>query len=336
MFNSNLIANLDDLKNLNDTKHTARKLTKIKYNYCEFCNIAMERTSIEYYCLKCGQVKDYEEDIDHDSATAAYIKITTGSRKGKYYNMTTDYCKIQRKNILNYLRSKYNNLNSTLKLDAYSPHIKKIRGIPMNVLNEVADKYNEIQKNIVQVIYDENGNKIGQKKFVRRRTIKDEILAALIYYTCIKNGAIRKKRDVSQFMGLNTDGFSRGEDILRTLNESGEIDIELVDETVECFIDRYLDELKIYCKEIQDDKYVSFVKELVQYSEEINLGMNSQLSSKVIGAIWILICKFKLNITADQVEIACDNTKKNTFVKFSKLVIKNEKKFAHLFKKYSV
>jgi hypothetical protein len=288
-------------------------------NYCQDCpDTLMVPTATEYQCPLCGQVRyDVQAEKNTDDAVNNSIRVTTGSSKGRFYTVTGDYSKTQKKYILEQLYENHNLHNEN--------------AFPKEVLVLVADAYNMIQKHITEDEVDDNGDVVGQKKFVRRGNIKDEVLGALMYFKCIEKGITRKKKDIATFMKLPTHGFSRGEDILRNLHAEGKIDIPIDDEPIEGFIDRYLEALNI-----EDNDYHSFVKEIVERSELKNIGMNSQLSSKVVGAIWIIITQRKLKIRSDQLEQAADNTKKNTFSKFHTIVLKNISKFRDIFVKYKI
>ena len=152
---------------------------------------------------------------------------------------------------------------------------------------------------------------LQEKKFVKRGSIKDEVLAAILYYECIAAGTARKKRDIAALMRLPTFGFSKGEHILRDLRAKGQIDIDMDNEPISSFVDRYMEALGL-----EDQRYKDFIEKIVVLSEERKIGMNSQISSKIVGAIYLLITTKGLPITIHALEKATDNTKKNTFTKF--------------------
>lgn len=279
-----------------------------KYNYCPDCpDTPMVLSQNEYQCPQCGQVRGYEEAKDHDDVAGGSVRITTGTSKGRYFTNNGDYAKTQKKFILEQLIQN----QSAFTGNAF----------PRDVLNAVATQYNSIQKLITE----------DEKKFVRRGNIKDEVLAGLIYFECVRKGLVRKKKDIATFMKLPTNGFSRGEDILRNLQAEGRIDIPVDAEPIEGFVDRYLEALNI-----DNQSYAQFITKLVQESERKKIGMSSQLSSKIVGSIWLLINKCDLKITAAQLEKAADNTKKNTFVKFYKIVGENIAELRHVFIEFGI
>ncbi len=293
----------------------------LPYNYCPDCNQPMVLAGIEYQCESCGLTLINESPggcKDHDETVSGSIKITTGANRGRYYNVTGDYTKTQRKMIL----------------DQLIRHSSSFAGpaFPQNILNAVANQYNLIQKMITEDDLDKAGNVAGQKKFVRRGNIKDEVLAGLIYFEGIREKLPRKKKDIACFMGLATCGFARGEDILRNLEAEGKLDIPISDEPIDGFVDRYLEALGMDAPEL----YSPFIVELVEESERRKIGMSSQVSSKIVAAIYIIITQCKLGISTSAIEKSCDNTKKNTFAKFAKIVFDNIKTFSPIFTKYSI
>lgn len=291
----------------------------LPHNHCPDCNIAMIFSHSEYCCPQCHRVETHTELFkEREDISTGVVRISTGSHKGKFYNISSDYSKTQKKCIYDQLVRNHMNFQGN--------------AFPLTVLSAVAERYNNIQKFITEDDIDSEGNIRGQKKFVRRGSIKDEVLAGLIHFECIREGLVRKKKDIAEFMKLPTSGFSRGEDILRNLHAEDKVDIPVDDEPLEGFIDRYLEAL-----EIDDDpRYSAFIVDIVNASERSRIGMSSQISSKIVGALWIIICRCKLNISVAELERAADNTKKNTFIKFYKDVTSRPRVFLPIFKKHGI
>lgn len=285
-----------------------------KFNCCLDCDVRMDLVGSEYKCPQCGYTSENDPDRgkELDDISSNSIRVTTGANKGRYRNGNTNYANVQKKNLIDQLNTRQ---------DQYQgPKFSK------DVLGAAATQYNNSQKYIKQVLDDQ-----GEKKFVRRGSIKDEILAALIYFEGVRVKNVRKRKDVAIFMGLATCGFARGEDIVRTWQAKGLIDIPVNDEPLEGYIDRYMETLGL-----DDPNYNAFVAEIVQLSEDRKIAMGSQISSKVVGAIWVLITQLGKKITAATLETATDNTKKNTFTKFSKIIMESRNVFAAIFRKYNI
>lgn len=294
---------------------------ELPYNFCPDCRLPMCLDLAEYQCKECGLTMKSEsgeignkifEDIGN-----ACIRITTGTNRGRFYNTPGDYSKTQRKVIAEQLARKAK--------EYIGPAFSQ------DVLAAATTQYNYIQRFITEEDYDANGAAIA-KKFVHRSNYKDEVLAGLIYFEGIRVGIFRKKKDISTFMKLTTNGFARGEDVLRNLHAEGKIDLPVDrEDTVEGFLDRYLEALNI-----ESTRHSGFVIDIITEAERRKLGVGSQLSSKIVGALWILITKLKLNITAKALEDATDNTRKNTFMKFHKIICDNYPTFHAIFVKHGV
>lgn len=287
-----------------------------KYNYCPDCKVPMLISESEYQCEQCGLIRMFYPEVAKESknSNSGGGRVLSGGRRTKYYNVSTDYARTQRKAIETQLRT--NNLN-------FAPKFAD------EILMNVAAKYNQIQKLIVP-----DGD--TQKKFVRRGNIKDEVLASLIYFECMAKGATRKKKDIAAFMRLPANGFSRGEEIVLSLHACGLIELDGAvsggnNNLMIGFVDRYLEALNI-----TEPRYREFVIDIVKLSEEKRIGMDSHLSSKIVGAIWMLICQYGLPISATELEKAADNTKRNTFMRFQDLVRRHAPVFMPLLRKHNI
>jgi len=289
-------------------------------NVCADCDIVMELVGIDYLCSMCGNTRiGVGGDLykNHSETINTNIRITTGANKGRYHNISSDYSRTQ----LRSLEAQLFQLQSVWTGPA----------IARDVLIAAAAQYNNIQRTMPNIVYDYVGNVIGQKKFVKRRGVKNEVLGALIYVEGVRRGLIYKKRDIARFMVLETDGFARGEDIVRDLHARGVLDIPVDDEDIPDYVERYMESLKI-----ERPEYKAFVIELVQQSEIVKLLMQSQIISKIAGAIWMLIRCCNLHIDHKKVEKATDNTMKNTFAKFTTGVAQHLSRFEYIFVKWGI
>jgi transcription initiation factor TFIIIB Brf1 subunit/transcription initiation factor TFIIB len=243
------------------------------------------------------------------------MRISVGANRGHYCNNIVGYAITQKRCIID-------------QLIALAAAYKGPK-IHMAILEKVASQYNDIQRNVREEYVDTKGD-IASHKFVRRDTVKDEILASLLYDACIKEGTVRKKKSIAEFMQLPTNGFARGAGIVRELVATEQICAEVVDEPIMGFVIRYMGQLDI------DAKYRGFVCEMVETSEKLRIDTVSQVPSKIAGTIWILTVNCAMGITVKQIEAATDGTKKNTFRKFSRHVVENFRVFAPIFTMYDV
>lgn len=279
------------------------------FNYCPDCNIAMDMTTSGYECSNCGMQRQLDGDMkDCDEDSTGTLRVCRAGQSS-FYTITPDYAKTQKKVVVDQL----NRLNSCYK----GPEI------PRDILLSVATSYNDIQKMIVS---DDN-----KKKFVRRGNIKDEVIGALIKYECIRADVPRKNKSICEFMQLTSSGISRGEDILRNLHLDGKIDIPINKDPGCKYTGIYMEALGL-----DSINYRNFVNDLVKMSTKKKIGMNSIMTSKIAGTIWVLITHEKLNITAQQLEVATENIRKNTWSRFSKAIESNLLKFIDVFNEWEV
>ena len=296
---------------------------EVKHGYCPTCAIPMQHIDIDYKCQTCGYTCIWEPETTTDISTG-HFHICSGGNKGKFYNPITDYSKTQKRT----LKDQFIRL-----ADVYHDAYPAATPIPERIIDQAIEIYNGIQKFAIQhqsgavTLGEKPGD--GERKFVRRGTIKDEILASLIYYICQNENRSRRKRDIAIFMKLTGQGFPRGEDIVKILAKQGVITLDMSEKPF-TYIERYLAVLQI------DEKYIDFITQVVELSDQNNICTRSQTSSKIVGAISILIQILGLKITSKQIEAACDNTKKNTFDKFAKEILSNMKIFAPLFREYGL
>jgi len=300
------MVNVDDFEQLMN-KETNAQVVDVDHRICADCNVALIISGSELSCPDCGMITAKGESGMDTTASTGTIKIATG--RGRYYNFSGDYSRTQKKAIEDQL-NKNNNAMSENKL-------------PKNIINNVASVYNVIQQMIVSCGGQE-------KKFVRRGNIKDEVLAAIIYYECIRSGVARQIKDIAEFMKLPVNGFSRGDDILRTIHRQKKLDLPIDASSDELFADRYFESLNL------DANYKTFVMDIVYTSERAQICMQSTMSSKIVGVIWILISQMGFDVTIEKLENSADKIKKNTFMKFYTAVQKDPITFVPIFEKYKV
>ena len=285
-----------------------------KFNYCSECNAVMDLTINGYECSKCGLQKQIDGNLrDCDEESVGTLRVCKAGQSG-FYNITPDYAKTQKKAIIDQL----------LRLSIVNKGIE----IPKEILMTVATTYNDIQKAI-----DED-NEVA-KRFVRRGSVKDEILGALIKYECIKNNIPKKTKTICEFMKLATNGITRGETILRNLYLDGKIElptIPLINKNAyRRYTEQYLTALKI-----NKINYQKFINDLVEMSIKKKIGMNSIITSKIAGSIWVLINHEKLKITVPELEQGTENIRKNTWIRYAQAIEKNILKFIDVFNKNGI
>lgn len=194
--------------------------------------------------------------------------------------------------------------------------------IPQNVVRSVVESYSQLQ---------------NKDAVVKRAGVLDGIIACLIHYKCNELGATKKHKSVAKIMQVTEEQMSYGEKVIRKCTNNADINIPKCDDDSSNFIDQYFEKLEL--NTMIDDKYKEFVRDLIEASSKKNIQRdnNSRQSTKCAGAIYILCQQLELDITRDQIEIACDITK-NTFIKYSQLIAAHIKKpfIKEVFDKYEV
>jgi hypothetical protein len=300
------------------------KVVAKKHNYCPNCNIPYTYSQLSasmYECSQCGGLKELHGLVtgenDNQEVRMGPTRTVIDGRHSVYSGGHQDYKKVQRKIIMEQL-IRLNIQSATLKLS-------------LDIMENVVCTYNGLQQIEVQIeVYDaEKGSRQEKKKFIKRKTVKDEILAAIVHLECIRAKEPVTKRLVAQFMQLGKGGFSRGEKILKDMigPDEGRDEASLAID----MINKYLD-----CMSISYSWARDFVKDIIDRSEELYIGYKSTKVSRVVGAIWLL-CKYNgAIVNQDMVERKCDGVKRATFEKFSSAIEAELIEFKDIFEKYSV
>ncbi|QJX70871.1 hypothetical protein F-liban_102 [Faustovirus] len=343
-FNKQLLFDLQDkkqkppvagVKNTNRYKKKPRSAAKsiirteyeeqpaIQIEYCE-CGGVLGLENYELVCCDCGGIKEYIDAAKQlDKIEESIVRVNVPGAKQRFFNIGVNPAISQKKYVLCELYRRY---------QASPINIR----IPKDILESVAEKYNVIQKTSQISTVDAEGGEVT-KKFVKRGSIKDEILAALIYYECCRCNLTRKRKDIADFMKLPSQGFSRGEDILRNICNKEDFENPINKIPTLDFTKRYLSHLGISDEtHEQYERYKNFVIDLVNESEKYCIGMHSQISSKVVGGIWILNVCCRLGIPASKIEDSTDSTRKNTWMKFCNEVRDNHRVFLSVFNDYKI
>ena len=263
-------------------------------------------------CDSCGMEKEGMGQIgENDQPTTSVVSISLGGGKSRTYNVSTSNVETRANTIL-------------AELDELSRKYTSVHGqeaVPRAIRIAVARKYAMIQESFPEK---------GGGKFIRRGDVRGSIIAALLNNEMTEGKNGRKKETISDFMDLKKAGFSSGENALREIESLGIITISS-NVSTEGFVERYLDRLKI-----NKPAYAGFVSSVVQYSIDYNISMRSQLSSKVAGAIWLLLQSINSRISIERLETASDKTRANTIKNFFNSLRTNIDKFYPLYTHYDI
>ena len=289
---------------------------------CENCHEQMYSSGLYLVCDNCGATRPLPEN---ETRAGSSCTIVVGSGRGrKIYNVPTGNSRGQRQaDLVNYLRVR--NMQAPRHLQ-----------VPEGILKESAEYYSDLQNTKTDTIIDsETGEVIGEAPWVHRGDVMKEILGAMIYFLAQQKGVIRSKKEIAALLDLSTDGFSRGEDVVRRLISSGSLEgIKVDTEGTLDFAFGYLQRLGL-----SEKWQVDFVVEVVEFADFNNWDITNKLSSKVAGAIWMLVLgssKIGRTVSCAEVEKATGGIKKSTFIKIVHTVVANDQRFRHIFEKYNV
>ncbi len=313
-------------------------------NICAKCKIAMEIRDEQYECPSCGRIGSFIES--HIVCTSQ--KFGSEMHGGGGFRVQSDPLSDQRSRIFETLVE---------RREAYLHMIAAKQGLVYVTGTSLIDEKNALSSFVpstaILVAVAQNFSEILRKsqekgsQFTKRKNIKNEVLAVLLHKECEKTEPFAKSK-IAEMMGLRTDGFSRGYELLRlqvadgntTLDDEGAICENKVNVYYAKILGQYFEEKS------HDPTYLTapicpylskicfwFVRRVVNYAIKNQIGYQSQVQSKIVGAIWFAIRAMRLQITSSQLEaLSCGQAtggiKKATFLKFALEIQKNKRLFS--------
>jgi len=311
------IFNDDDFENyLNISKENEIKLAEdnIKYKNCDKCDQPMQpNINNTLTCINCGFVKmviienlEYEPSMNgYNTNSNFHIPIKCVGRNSFQYqkqlrNNTSQYSIIQETNLKRILE----------KLNYQSEGLV----IPKNIISNVLEQYKIIR----------------ELSKIHRGEILKGIIGSLIYYECLKEGIVRKPKELAIWYSISEKDLSKGDKILRELEEKNIIKLPINNDNNQIYITSYLKRSGI------DIKYQDFLNELLERLDIHKIGNpNARLSTKVSAILFLLIISKKMNISSD--ELATEfNISVSTFKVFYLDIVKNNHLIIDILEKYNV
>lgn len=269
----------DELIDLsNNLKININKLEN-DYKNCTECNIQMQpNINNTLTCPKCGYIKkviienlEYEPSMNGYNTNDNYhIPIKCIGKNSSQYqkflrNNTSQYKIIQE----SLIKKRLENLNykSTNFI------------IPKNIINNVIEQY----------------KKIRDISKIHRGEILNGMLASLLYYECLKEGIIRKPKEIAEWYSITENNLSKGDKILKELEQKKLIELPNSQNYSNEYILSYLNRINI------DLNYFNFINKLLIKIEKDKIGNpNARLSTKIVSLLFLLIISKKLNITPEE------------------------------------
>jgi transcription initiation factor TFIIIB Brf1 subunit/transcription initiation factor TFIIB len=284
------------------------------YKNCLDCNIQMQpNINNTLTCPNCGFIKNVIiENLEYEPSMAGYNTNENYHIPIKCIGKNSfQYQKYLRNNTSEYSRIQESTLKKILeKLNYQSEDFV----IPKNIISNVLIQY----------------KKIRETSKIHRGEILKGILGSLIYYECLKEGIIRKPKELAKWYSISENDLSKGDKILRELEEKGIIDLPINKDFNIEYIVSYLKRIDI------DIKYENFLIELLNQINELKIGNpNARLSTKIASLVFLLIISKKYNISADEIAKEFDISV-STFKSFYLEIYKNKTKLENIFTKYNI
>lgn len=299
---------VDEEMDMNDKK------AQNEYKNCNDCNIQMQpNINNTLTCPNCGYIKNVIiENLEYEPSMSGYntnnnyhIPIKCVGKNSFQYqkylrNNTSQYSIIQETTLRKLLE----------KLNYQSNDFV----IPKNIINNVLIQY----------------KKIRETSKIHRGEILKGILGSLIYYECLKEGIIRKPKELAKWYSISENDLSKGDKILRELDEKKIINLPINKEFANEYINSYLKRINL------DIKYEAFLTELLNNINLLKIGNpNARLSTKIASLIFLLIISKNYNITSEEISKEFDISI-STFKSFYLEIYKNKDKLNIIFDKYSI
>lgn len=168
-----------------------------------------------------------------------------------------------------------------------------------------------------------------QQHAVYRANILFQILCACISAACYEYNNPLKPIEIAKFMGLKRKGFPKGEKRLREAVEAGYISIVQNYNPSVQFLTRYFNMIKL------DMKYFQLAKDLLDATFKNKICIDSKLTSRCVGIIWLIILVLKLPYNAGELDTAF-SIRKNTFSKIIKTLRKYKRFIRPVFEAHGV
>ena len=320
-------------------------------NVCE-CGGTLIKEDGETICQVCG-LTEQREDVDASSIGMSNYNTSSESANplrivGPGGNMfqkklickTSDYDKTRLRDTMQQMLS---------AADSY-----KSCTIPPAIVKEAGMRYYDLQR-VCEI---------------KRGDVRRGAMATCLRLICDRHGLHKKRNIFAEMFEIGLGDLSEGEKLLDRLFSDGKLNRDdfLVKNQESSRIQGYLiqyfinlniplppdiyqaplgSDTKSKVPYNPDKPYYEFVKRLVEFTYHFRLAESSVLSSKCIGAIWILATRCpELAVTQDQIAYEC-KISKSTFKRFSAVVenlLSNptqkeerlQKKLKHLFHKHNI
>jgi hypothetical protein len=273
-------------------------------DFVDFCNKENVGEQNDSYNMCCGKEMSYNDIGKIECSICNMTKVVHGDYLVDHVNISAP------QSILSGMKSSfYVKMFHTSKNDYNIMRDKYIGTILNRMYNAATTKL------MPQIIRNAKDMCLSIMKVKTYRTkVLREIIAACLYYSCIKEKTYRLQKEIAQFVGLDTFGFSTGVSIVIEMSKRKVVDIETNINPTKELIDLNMSRLGIDLPETQ--RYKRFAYKIVEISHKNNISLNSMSYSKSIGSIYLIVENLFPEITIDIITEKC-KIHQNTVKKFT-------------------
>ena len=282
MSDLDLVFNDDDFARLlnESLDDTNAEEDAVNYRLCINCKIDMlPDINNAMYCSKCGLVQkcitdnsNYEPSMNgYNTNGNHHIPIRcVGKNSFKYQKQlritTSQYSVVQEANLKRQLNSRNNNSSDLM--------------IPKSVVASALEQYKLIRKT----------------SKIHRGDVLKGILAAIIYYECLKRSIVRKPKEICEWYGITENDLSKGDKILRNLEEAKIVTLPINDDNDDKYVSSYLKRMGM------SEEYEGLMLEILGRLEKLRIGNpNARLSTKVAALIFLVVVSKGIPKQADDI-----------------------------------
>lgn len=311
---------INDMKNLNLKKDiVSEDLSKKDYNICVTCGVPCKINDTFIICEQCGEERLYDchshdlyslsVESNYNTASNSFMTFNIIGTNSYFYNRSL------LKTCANYTSYRANSNKKEIINKIYQFDGNKL---PMNVINETADLFDQIK--MAGRVYRGDG-KLG-------------VIGACLYYVSIRNNLTRSPKEISAIMNIEERFLSQGDRILQELNELKIIDIPTNYKPLDDYLNQFMPILGI------PERYKSFIVDTIARMERKHLHIKHEcrLTTKVVGVIYLLTLRIPelRHIKKEVISQECNNISKSTYIKYSTLICDNYRIMKKVFRKHKI
>ncbi len=288
----------------------------IRDDYKMCCGVYGQIADGFILCIKCGIERPWNEN-EYNSITSIDLNYTTSSNSYTRFNIVGRGCQANQRMYMQVCANYELYRNNFNRKEIMTRIFQSGKKISVTVIEDAVEIFEQIK----------------QRGYVFRGNGKWSVIAACLFYTCIKHGLTKTPREIAAIMSIPDKFLSHGDKIMQELNELGVISIPTIFRPIGDYIDQFFPQLGIPMK------YKDFVIALVARAEKkhLNIHSESRTTTKCIGAIYML-CKrvpSLRHIKKEHISTVC-GISKSTFIRNYNQLRDNPAAIKPTFIKYNI